>query len=105
MMPHDRHDRVRKVNRRQDVCTDACVQLHLLELGLSQFSGFVEDVLRNGQLAHVMKKCRSFDCFQQLFVAHTDVSRKARRVYLDTANMAVGDLIFCVNRHREGLDR
>ena len=54
MVPDDRDDGVRKIDRREYVGTHARVELHLFELGGRQLSGLVEDVLRHGQLAHIV---------------------------------------------------
>ena len=65
MAAHDRHDRVREIDERQDVGADVDVELHLLELGGRQLAGLVEDVLGHRQLAGVVKQRGRFDRLQR----------------------------------------
>ena len=61
MAAHDRHDRIREIDERQDVGADVDVALHLLELGGGQLAGLVEDVLGHGELAGVVQQRRRLD--------------------------------------------
>src|SRR5207244_9365686 len=45
VMPHDRDDRIWKVNRRKNVGSHAGMKLHFLEFGFGQLAGLIEDVL------------------------------------------------------------
>ncbi len=65
MAAHDRHDGVRKIDKRQDVGADIDVALHLLELGLGQLAGLVEDVLGHGELPRVVQQRRRLDGLQR----------------------------------------
>jgi hypothetical protein len=55
MVANDRNDRIRKIDRRKDVCTNTRMQLHLFELLGGELSRLVQNVLRYGQLSHVMQ--------------------------------------------------
>src|SRR5882762_6120461 len=56
VMANNVFDGVREVDPFEDVPADRGVNLHLCEFRLCQLAGFVEDVLRNSQLADVMQQ-------------------------------------------------
>src|SRR5205807_6114858 len=61
MMAYDRHDRIRKIYAAQNLSAHGCVDLHLFELGGSKSPGLVQDVIRNRQLADVVKQRACFE--------------------------------------------
>ena len=105
MTSHDRHDRIRKVDERQNVGADIDVPLHLLELGRRQFAGLVEDVLGYRQLARVVQKGRGLDAFQRRLVVDAERTRQPERVGLYAAHVVVRHVVFGVDCHGERLDR
>ena len=77
MAAHDRHDRIREVDERQDVGADVDVALHLLELGRRQLAGLVEDVLGHRELAGVVQQRRRLDRLQRRLVGDAERARQA----------------------------
>ena len=77
MAAHDRHDRIRELDEREDVGADVDVQLHLLELGRRQLARLVEDVLGHGELAGVVQQRRRFDRLQRQLVGDAERPRQA----------------------------
>ena len=104
MASHDRHHGIWKIDERQNVGADIDVALHLLELGLRQFAGLVEDVLGHGELPRVVEQRRRFDAFQRRLIRHSERARETERVRLDAPHVAVRHVILGVDRHRERLD-
>ena len=104
MAAHDRHDRIRKIDQREDVGADVHMALHLLELGLVQLAGLVEDVLGHGELAGVVQQRRRFDRLERRLVGDAKRASQAERVRLHAAHVAVRHVVFGVDRHRERLD-
>ena len=76
------------------------MRLHDLELIGGELSWFVQDELRNCQLAHVMEQSRCLDRFQLPFVRNAQSFRKFDCKLLDAANVPMRNLVFGVNRHR-----
>ena len=65
MAPHDRHDGIRKIDKRQNVGADIDMALHLLEFGLGQLARLVQDVFGHRELARVVQQRRRFDALQR----------------------------------------
>jgi hypothetical protein len=105
MAAHDRHDRERKIHQRQDVGADIHVALHLFELGRRQPARLVQNVFGHGQLAGVVQQRGGFDRLQCRLVGDVELFRQGERVCLNPADVAVRDVVFGINRHRERLDR
>ncbi len=103
MMSNDRNDGIREIDRTKNVGADAGVKFHSLEFRRGQWPRFIENVFWNRELAHVMKKRRCLDGLNIMGCCDAKVSRQTNRILLHTANVAMGYLIFGVDRHRQGL--
>jgi len=101
MMSDDRHYWIGKANRRQQVCSDRGMPLHRLEFGSRELAWLVQDVLRDGKLAHVVQQCCGFDRFQLSVVINAQSLCELHRVHLNSSNVPVSDLIFGINGHCE----
>ena len=75
VMPDDRHDGIRKIDRREDLRANRRVELHLLVFGRRELAGLVEDVLGNRDLAGVVQQRGSFDRLQASRSSLTPSSR------------------------------
>jgi len=53
MMPNDRNHWIWKVDRGK-ICSDIRVCFHYFELGISELSWLIQDVLGYGQFAHIV---------------------------------------------------
>jgi len=105
MAPDNRFDGVREANERKDVGADVDVQLHLLELGRRQLAGLVQNVFGDGELPGVVQQRGRFDRFQRGLVGDVDGVREGHGIGLHPPHVAVCDIVFGVNRHRERFDR
>src|SRR5262249_32867839 len=63
VIPHDRHNRIRKSYPLQNLRTDYRVDLHLLKLGGGELGRFVQNMIRYRELADVMQKSTGFQRF------------------------------------------
>jgi hypothetical protein len=104
VVPDDRHDRIRKVDRREDLRADRRVQFHLLVFGRRQFSRLVEDVFGNRDLARVVQQRCRLDCFQGLFVFHAKLTGETHRALLDPPDVPVRDFVFGIDGGRQRFD-
>ena len=105
MAADDRHDGIREIDERQNVGADVDVALHLLELGLGQFAGLVENVLGHRELPRVVQQRRRFDALQRRFVRHAERAREPERIRLHASHVAVRHVVFGVDRHGQRFDR
>src|SRR5215470_6704218 len=101
MMANNGNYRIRKVHAREDLRADDRVYFHLFKLGGSQWAGLVQDVRRYGEFADVVQQCAGFKSgdivrLQPKHFAHTG------GIDLDTPDVAMGGLIFSVDRGGEG---
>ena len=101
---HDRHDRVGKLDGREDVRAHVHVQLHRLELGGRELPGLVEDVFRHRQLAGVVQQRRGFDGLHLLHRRHAHRLGQGHRVGLHAADVAARDAVLGIDGARERLD-
>src|SRR5687767_6470403 len=93
-----------KIDGRQYVSTYARVQLHSVKLSRRQRPRFVQNIFRYSQLSHVMKEGCRFYRTNLSTVAYADSTCKAHRVVLNATDMAMRDLIFGIDRHRQRLN-
>src|SRR5262245_3852440 len=103
-MPDDGNDWVGKINSRKDVGADRRVQLHFGEFSVGELTWLVEDVLRDSKFPHVVEQSCRFNSLNQPTVMDTKFTSETQGVLLDTPDVAVGNLIFRIDCHREGLD-
>ena len=61
MVPDDRHDRIRKVDLRENFCAHPRVRLHAFELGWRELARLVEDVLGDGELPDIVQQRGGLD--------------------------------------------
>jgi hypothetical protein len=104
MVADDGHDRVGEVDGREDVGPDARVLLHLVELGVRQLAGLVEDVLGNRELSQVVQQRGGLDGLQFAFVPDADHLGEADGVRLHAPDVPVRHLVLGVDRHGQRLD-
>ena len=104
VVPHDRDDRIREVDRREDLGADRRVQLHLLELGGRQLARLVEDVLGHRDLAGVVQQPARLDRLQRLLVGDPQLARQADGCALHSTDVAVRDFVFRIDRRRQRFD-
>src|SRR6185503_11756511 len=97
-------DRIRKIDRRQDVCADVDVQLHLLELERRQLPRLVEDVLGHRQLARVVQQRGGVDGLDRLLVGDAERLGEADRELLYAPDVIGGDAVLRLDRRRQRLD-
>src|SRR5262245_18331601 len=105
MVPDDRHNGIRKLNGGQEIGTDVGMELHLVEFGICELPGLVQDMFGDRELTHVMKKRRCLDGPELPLVRYSEPLRQFDRVDLHPTNMAMCDLVFGIDGHREGFDR
>ena len=79
--------------------------LHLLEFRSGQFSRLVENVLGDREFSHVVEQRRRRNCFEVPILAHAQSLGELEREHLYASDVAMGDLILRVHRHRESFDR
>ena len=104
MMANNRHNRIVKVYPAKNLRADDRMHLHLLEFRSGQFPGFVQDVIRHGDLADIMQQRARAERFDlSLVTAHQ--TRDACRINLHAQHMLVRDFVFGVNRNGECFDR
>src|SRR6266446_5540302 len=99
MMANDRNYWIRKIDRRKNVGSDAGMQLHLFKFGGSEFARFVQDILRDRQLSHIVKQGGRFNCPYQFFIGNAYSLCETDGICLYPSDMAMRDLILCVDRH------
>src|SRR4051812_46762096 len=104
MVSDDRDDWVWEPNSRQQVCPNICVMFHLVEFCRRKRSWFIENTFGNSEFPHVMKERSSFDGLELLLVLDTEETCKLGCINLHTSNVAVCNLVFGVDCHREGFD-
>src|SRR5688572_11547402 len=104
MVTNDWHDWIRKLDCGEDVCSYGRMHFHLVKFGIAEFARLVEYVLRYGQLTHIMEQCRSFYSLKETCVLDAEGFRQADCIRLNTAYVAVGDLVFGVYRHCQRFD-
>ena len=102
---HDRHDRIRELDEREDVGADVDVQLHLVELGGRQLSRLVEDVLRHRELPGIVQQGGASIAFNVGSSSTPSARASADRVRLHSTHVAVRHVVFRVDGHRERLNR
>ncbi len=73
---HDRHDGKREIDEREDVRAHVHVFLHLLELGVGEPAGLVEDALGHGELAGVVQQRGGLDRLERRLVADAEGARE-----------------------------
>src|SRR5438034_1574677 len=105
MMTDDRHNWIGKINRRQDVRAYTGVKFHFLEFGRGQLTWFVQDVLWNRELSHVVEQRSCFYCLNEFLIRDSDVPCETNGVDLDSSNVTMSDLVFCIDRHRQRFNR
>ena len=103
-MPNDRNNWIREVDGREDVRPDARMQFHFFEFSLGELARLVENVFRDRQLSHVVEQCCCFDGFQKSFVSNPNFLCEASGVGLDSANVAMRDLVLGIDGHRQRFD-
>src|SRR5262245_28629355 len=104
MVSNNRYHWVRKVNRRKNIGSHACVELHFLEFSWRQFARLIQYVLRDGEFSHVVEKSGSFNSLDEPLISYADLAGQPSCVELDTSDMTMCDLIFGINGHCEGFD-
>jgi hypothetical protein len=104
VMPNDRHDRVREFHALQNLRADGRVHLHALELGRGQPSRLVQDVVGDGELAHVVEQGPGLEGLY-LVAREAEDAAHAGGVNLHAADVVVRRLVFGVNGGGERLDR
>src|SRR5207253_4023916 len=108
---HNRNDRIRELHPLKDFRTNERMDLHALEFFGSQPPGLGDDVLRDGQLADIMKNCgraKSFEIgFRQAhFLSNGNsidlhaaaVDRKSTR--LNSSHVAISYAVFCLKKKK-----
>ncbi len=100
MMSDDRNHGIRKRNGRENVSSNTCVEFHFLEFSRRQGAWFVQNVLWNRKLTHVMQKSGCFHCSNQFVVTHPHSFCQGNRVGLNTTDVPVGNLVLGIDRHR-----
>ena len=80
------------------------MHLHLVELGVAELIGFVEDVIGHRELPDIVKQ-RSGPQRLDLRLAQTEQSGEPGRVNLNAMDMIVGDFVLGVDGDRQCFDR
>src|SRR5439155_347021 len=100
----DRHDRIRKIDQRQDVGANVDVKLHLLEFRIGQLARLVQDVLGYRELAGIVQQRRRLDRFDRFRIIDAKRIRQRDGVRLYSSNVAVRDVVFGIYSHRQRFD-
>src|SRR4051794_35811710 len=101
MVSHDRNNGIWELDGRQNVRSHAGVQLHLLKFCGGKRARLVQDVLRNCQLTHIVEERCCLDGAYLRNVMNSQAPGQSDSEALNTPNVTVRDLIFCVDRHCE----
>ena len=104
-MADDRLNRIRKVDRRENLSANAGVLLHFRKFCRCELPGLIENVFRDRQFAQIVEQGRRFHRTQIALLFDAELGSKPHRLPLYTANMAVCHLVFGVDDMRECLDR
>src|SRR5262249_31950089 len=104
MMTDYRDNRVREVDPLHDLGSDHGVDLHLLEFGGAELPRFVEDVVGHRDLSDVVQQCACLERFD-LGLSKSEMSCESGGIHPDAIDVIVSDLILCVDRGGERLDR
>src|SRR6266705_403470 len=96
--------RIREVDSLQNIAADRGMNLHLCELRFSQFSGLVEDVLRNGELPDVVQQ-GARDEGAQFLIAYLEEFSHLGRIELCAPHVTMGSLILRIDSDCQRLDR
>ncbi len=104
VVEHDIFDRVREPHAVEQRGADRRVRLHPLELGGGQLVRLVQDVLGDGELAHVVQQ-RAVAERRKLTSAEAEESARLDGVDARAADVAARRLVFGVNRRGQRLDR
>jgi hypothetical protein len=104
MMAHDGHDGIGKLIEREQICADVSVPSSSFRIQPRQFARLVQDVFG---IASFPMSCRraALRCSQAVVHRLLQLRGKLRCVDLNSTDVAVRDLIFRIDGHRERFDR
>src|SRR5206468_5566927 len=97
MMTYNRNHRIWKVDCRKNISADASMQFHFFELSWRQWTGFIQNILRYGELSHVVQQCGGFDCLYLCVVGQSHRPCQTDSINLHSSNMAMCDLVLRVD--------
>ena len=104
VMADDRDHRVREIHALHDLRAHDRVHLHLVELGGRELAGLVEDVIGDGDLAHVVQQRARLERFY-LRLAQPEMAGQPARVNLHAVDVIVSDIVFGIDGRGERFDR
>ena len=80
------------------------MELHLFKFSRRKLAGLIENVFWHGELSHVVEKRRGFDRANLTIISYSDTLRETDCILLNSSNVAMGDLIFCIDCHRQSFN-